>query len=551
MTAHIIVVDRRADFKLNDPGHPVVTAREYLTRSDAFMSRFPRLINLCRDYDYMSLGYYCSLLGEARGERVIPSVETILALSKKSIYGLELPELDELLQKVARKYPELADDSIALHVFFGFTDDERFQDLAHQIFDLFRCPLLRVEIETDGTWRVSSIRPVPINELKPEQEELFNSALKAYTRISWRPPKTKTPPRFYMAILHNPQERLPPSSTRTLQKFVRVGEQMGLDVELIEKKDYHRLGEYDALFIRETTALDHHTYRFAKKAEYEDMVVIDDPSSILRCTNKVYLAELMRANRVPTPRTVIFDKSRLDESALELDYPLVLKIPDGSFSRGIHKITNKRELREVGGELFRRSQLIIGQEFVYTQFDWRIGILNRKPIYACQYLMWRNHWQVVKYSASGRSSEGSFKTLPIEEAPRAVVDTAVKAARLIGDGLYGVDIKETERGPLVIEINDNPSIDLGVEDAVLKDELYRVILGDFIRRLETRLEPSRQPASVAGNGNGASHANGNGRGSGSALPAPETESEPPEPEPLEPAPQAAARLVSLADRRKA
>ncbi len=447
MTAHIIVVDRRADFKLNDPGHPVVTAREYLTRSDAFMSRFPRLINLCRDYDYMSLGYYCSLLGEARGERVIPSVETILALSKKSIYGLELPELDELLQKVARKYPELADDSIALHVFFGFTDDERFQDLAHQIFDLFRCPLLRVEIETDGTWRVSSIRPVPINELKPEQEELFNSALQAYTRISWRPPKTKTPPRFYMAILHNPQERLPPSSTRTLQKFVRVGEQMGLDVELIEKKDYHRLGEYDALFIRETTALDHHTYRFAKKAEYEDMVVIDDPSSILRCTNKVYLAELMRANCVPTPRTVIFDKSRLDESALELDYPLVLKIPDGSFSRGVHKITNKRELREVGGELFRRSQLIIGQEFVYTQFDWRIGILNRKPIYACQYLMWRNHWQVVKYSASGRSSEGSFKTLPIEEAPRAVVDTAVKAARLIGDGLYGVDIKETERGP--------------------------------------------------------------------------------------------------------
>ena len=46
---------------------------------------------------------------------------------------------------------------------------------------------------------------------------------------------------------------------------------MGVEVELITKKDYPRLAEYDALFIRETTGLDHHTYRFAKKAEEEGM----------------------------------------------------------------------------------------------------------------------------------------------------------------------------------------------------------------------------------------------------------------------------------------
>jgi len=103
--------------------------------------------------------------------------------------------------------------------------------------------------------------------------------------------------------------------------------------------------------------------------------------------------------------------------------------------------------------------------------------------------MSRNHWQIVKYSASGRFSEGGCKTLAVEEAPAAVVAAAVKAGRLIGDGLYGVDLKETERGPVVIEINDNPSIDMGVEDAVLKDELYRLILGEFIRRLEVQMEP--------------------------------------------------------------
>ena len=54
----------------------------------------------------------------------------------------------------------------------------------------------------------------------------------------------------------------------------------------MEKKDYLRLAEYDALFIREDTSLDDHTYRFSKKAEKEGMVVIDDPNSILKCTNK-------------------------------------------------------------------------------------------------------------------------------------------------------------------------------------------------------------------------------------------------------------------------
>jgi hypothetical protein len=57
-----------------------------------------------------------------------------------------------------------------------------------------------------------------------------------------------------------------------------------------------------------------------------------------------------------------------------------------------------------------------------------------------------------------------------------------------------VDIKQTERGPVVIEINDNPNLEVGIEDAVLKDELYRRVLGDLVRRIELR----RRQASAAG-----------------------------------------------------
>jgi glutathione synthase/RimK-type ligase-like ATP-grasp enzyme len=65
-----------------------------------------------------------------------------------------------------------------------------------------------------------------------------------------------------------------------------------------------------------------------------------------------------------------------------------------------------------------------------------------------------------------------------------VVRTALEATRSIGDSLYGVDLKEVDGKALVIEVNDNPSIDAGVEDTVLGKELYRAIMSSFVERIE-------------------------------------------------------------------
>ncbi len=133
-----------------------------------------------------------------------------------------------------------------------------------------------------------------------------------------------------------------------------------------------------------------------------------------------------------------------------------------------------------------------------TQFDWRIGVLNGQPIFACKYRMARHHWQVIKHQDNGAVRMGSSDTIAIDQAPAAVIAMAVKAAGLIGNGLYGVDIKETPRGVFVIEVNDNPNIEHGVEDLVLKDELYRMILRDLLRRIDepagVRAAPDRRPA---------------------------------------------------------
>ncbi len=483
---HIIIVERKTQFHYRNPGCLVLNNREFITRPDLVQDKRAKIINLSKDYSYLGYGYYCSLLAEARNQKVIPSVKTILELRERSIYTHALPELDELLAQQLKKLVMVPTAPFSINIFFGRSDDLRFPDLARRVFDEFRCPLLKLNISPEDGWHIASIRPMALSDLKPEQQEFFEHALDAYTRAGWRAPKAKSVAKYSLAVLHNPAEVLPPSDRRTLQKFMRIGEQMGVEVELIEKKDYAELAEYDGLFIRETTALDHHTYRFAKRAEKEGMAVIDDPTSILRCTNKVYLAELLKANKIPTPKTVVLDKSGIEAVEQEIPYPVILKIPDGSFSRGIIKANNRAQLLEGAGRLLRESDVILAQEYLYTDFDWRIGILRGQPIYACQYFMSRGHWQVVKHGEGGRFTEGGFRTLPVEQAPDEIVQMALKAANLIGSGLYGVDLKQTPKGVVVIEVNDNPSINQGEEDAVLKDELYRRIIQEFIRRLEER-----------------------------------------------------------------
>jgi glutathione synthase/RimK-type ligase-like ATP-grasp enzyme len=96
------------------------------------------------------------------------------------------------------------------------------------------------------------------------------------------------------------------------------------------------------------------------------------------------------------------------------------------------------------------------------------------------------HWQIIRRDGGHEPEEGPWQALAVGEAPEEVVQTAVKAAGLIGDGLYGVDLKQVDRRVVVIEINDNPSIEAGVEDGVMKDALYREIMGTFMRRVEQR-----------------------------------------------------------------
>ncbi len=290
MTGWVILVDQPRDYPNADTPHKVITTSDYLARPKLFAGAGrAKLINLSRSYNYQSKGYYASLLAEARGHRVIPSVETMLELRERKLYEQSLPDLEEALSSAAHRARASEHTTFDLLFCFGLTQDPRFEAFGRLLFDWYRCPALEVTISPGKRWKIDRLRARPLAKLGPEEAAFFRTALHQHTQRDWRNPRARTVAKYSLAVLHDPQEQLPPSTVETLRYFQRIAERQSVEVELITKRQLAELAEFDGLFIRATTSIDDYTYRFARRALQEGMPVIDDPVSMIRCTNKVYL----------------------------------------------------------------------------------------------------------------------------------------------------------------------------------------------------------------------------------------------------------------------
>ncbi len=481
----LIIVDNPNDWPLDIPQVTVVAARAYLTGPAYGEDRAIRVFNLCESYRYQSSGYYVSLLAEARGHKPLPRVNTIEDLQSQNLVRLLAEGLDEAIR---RSLAPLKSDTFELSIYFGRNVASCHDSLSLQLFNLLQAPLLRANFERhEGEWRIRSVRPIAASDIPPQHQAFVVQAATEYFAGRKHRVRKRAAPRFDLAILHSPDAPIAPSNTKALQKFAKAAEAVGLDTEFITRTDFGRLAEFDALFIRDTTFVNHYTYRFSRRAEAEGLVVIDDPDSILKCNNKVYLAELFARHNLPVPKTLMVHRDNVQRIPADLGLPCVLKQPDSSFSLGVLKVESEDDLYPTVSQLLDKSDLIVAQQWLPTEFDWRVGILERRALFVCKYYMAPGHWQIVRHNGPGRKyREGATVAISVGEAPEELARLALKAANLIGDGFYGVDIKQVGSRFYVIEVNDNPNVDAGHEDGILKDALYREVMGTLLRRIEER-----------------------------------------------------------------
>ena len=461
----------------------MVPARDYITGTTYADEKRAAVFNLCRDLSYGSLGYYVSLLASARGHRPLPSIGTLRDLGAGPAVRALADEIDDLVQT---QLAQLKSDQFELSVYFGHNTAARYDRLARALFNAFPAPLLRARFRRNGRWRLTRLAAIGGQEVPDGHRDFVTGVAKQYFEAPPRRNRARWQPRYDLAILWREDDPEPPSNAQAIRRFVRAARKLDVEARVIGPGDYGRLSEFDALFIRETTAPDHHTYRFARRALASGLVVIDDPESILRCTNKVYQAERLARAGIPTPRTLVVHEGNAGEVADRIGLPCVLKKPDSSFSLGVIRADDARELEAAVTEALKKTPVLIAQEWMPTEFDWRVGVLGGAALYACRYHMVKGHWQIARGAAGTRRSYGRVEAVPLDEVPPAILRAGVAAGSLIGKGLYGVDVKEIGGEPRVIEVNDNPNLDGGMEDGVLGEELYLAIMRHFVKLIEAR-----------------------------------------------------------------
>ena len=481
-TSNIIVINQPIKWNFPKIDATIISVKDYIGNPLYQNSSEFRVFNLCSSYKYQSYGYYVSLLASARGQRVIPSIATIRDFRLLNVVNSAAFDIEEEINKSLKRENK---NSFVLKVYFGQTSTEGFKSLAMKLYRYFEAPLFKVEFVKYKKWLIKEIQVLTLSRLENYEVDFVYQAAQTYFRKKRFSKPKLTNFRYDVAILVNPDEETPPSSSGALQKFKNAASTKGVYTELITRKDIDKINEFDALFIRETTNVNDYTYEFSRVAYAEGLVVIDDPWSILKCSNKIYQNEIFRKHKIPTPQTIVFTKNLFHKNQLKtLEYPVVLKQPDSAFSLGVYKVENETEALTALDNLFKGSDMVVCQEFVYSEFDWRIGVLDNQALFACKYYMSENHWQIYNWKDKDSELEGESETIPIEEVPEMVLKTALKAAALIGDGLYGVDLKMIDDKVYVVEVNDNPNIDEGIEDLILGEQLYTAIVDSIINRIE-------------------------------------------------------------------
>src|SRR3954468_7704136 len=394
----VIVTDQNQKwFEISDA--TVLTARQYLADPESGNEGTVRVLNLCRTGRYQGRGYYVSLLAEARGQRPIPDVKTVEDLRSKPFVRTLEAEIQALVEETLHHDQS---ERFQLEVYLG--KHPTHQVLAEQLFAKVRAPLLRALFaRAEGRWRLDDVQALGLADISLQNRALLIEAVNAFIAESPAPKRQnarKDRPR--LAILWDPNENPRPSNEEALQRFVKTAPLVGLEAELIAPDAMERLPEFDALLNR--AGPEGIIYEFLRKADSLGMPVVDDPESVLKCGNKVFMQELLDRHRIATPRTLIVHRENVDEIVPTLGLPCVLKLPDSGFGLDVIKIENEDTLRKETERFFKKSELLIAQEWLPSDFDWRVGIYDRRPLFVAKYFMAPGHWKIIKEGEGGEAS---------------------------------------------------------------------------------------------------------------------------------------------------
>ena len=239
-----------------------------------------------------------------------------------------------------------------------------------------------------------------------------------------------------------------------------------------------KLEGFDAVIPR--IAASHTFYGLAVLRQFEMMGVypLNESVAIGRSRDKLRSLQILARDGIGMPITAFANDTTRPDDIIDIagGAPVVVKLLEGTQGIGVVLGETHKSARSVIEAFHGVNIAILVQEFIKEAEgrDIRVIVIGGKAVAA-----------MIRSGAEGdfRSNlhrGGRAEKIKISKAERA---TAIKAAKSMGLNVCGVDMLQSARGPLVMEVNSSPGLE-GIEKATGVDVATAII--DF---LETEARP--------------------------------------------------------------
>lgn len=246
---------------------------------------------------------------------------------------------------------------------------------------------------------------------------------------------------------------------------------------------------YQAVIPRIGASITRYGSAVLRQFELMDTFTPNSSDAILRARDKLRCHQLLAAENIGLPTTVFGDNPDDTHDLLSMlgAPPHVIKLNEGTQGAGVmltEKLSASRGVIEALRGLYAN---FLVQEFIEEArgADLRCFVVGGRVVAAMKRQAPRGDFR----SNLHRGGTAKGVRASVEEA-----DVAIRAARVLGLGVAGVDLIRSKRGPLVLEVNASPGLE-GIEDATGVD-----VAGEVVAHVAGRVKrpPSKKPAARVG-----------------------------------------------------
>jgi ribosomal protein S6--L-glutamate ligase len=216
---------------------------------------------------------------------------------------------------------------------------------------------------------------------------------------------------------------------------------------------------YDAVIPRVGASITRYGSAVLRQFEMMGSYTPNPSDAILRARDKLRCHQLLASEGLGLPATVFGDNPDDTADLLSLlgPPPHVIKLNEGTQGAGVMLTEKPSASRSVVEALRGLYANFLVQEFIGEAkgADLRCFVVGGRVVAAMRR-------QAPKGDFRSNLHRGG--TARAITATAAEQDTAVRAARLLGLGIAGVDLIRSKRGPLILEVNASPGLE-GIETA--------------------------------------------------------------------------------------